>query len=239
MKTSLLDQLQAARAQKKPTVLVTDLTSGSQALVIEDDLYGDLELDSAAMSELAQTRANDRSRTIKSEGADGHRLFMHVFNPPKRLVIVGAVHIAQSLAPMAVLAGYDVTVVDPRGTFASEQRFPGVAVADGWPDDALETLALDRRTAVVALTHDPKLDDPALTVALRSDAFYIGALGSRRTHAQRLDRLRESGRSDVELERIHGPVGLNIGATSPAEIALSILGQMTQELHVSKSDHPA
>ncbi len=239
MKTSLLDQLQAARAQKKPTVLVTDLTSGSQALVIEDDLYGDLELDSAAMSELAQTRANDRSRTIKSEGADGHRLFMHVFNPPKRLVIVGAVHIAQSLAPMAVLAGYDVTVVDPRGTFASEQRFPGVAVADGWPDDALETLALDRRTAVVALTHDPKLDDPALTVALRSDAFYIGALGSRRTHAQRLDRLRESGRSDVELKRIHGPVGLNIGATSPAEIALSILGQMTQELHVSKSDHPA
>ena len=239
MKTSLLDQLQAARAQKKPTVLVTDLTSGSQALVIEDDLYGDLELDSAAMSELAQTRANDRSRTIKSEGADGHRLFMHVFNPPKRLVIVGAVHIAQSLAPMAVLAGYDVTVVDPRGTFASEQRFPGVAVADGWPDDALETLALDRRTAVVALTHDPKLDDPALTVALRSDAFYIGALGSRRIHAQRLDRLRESGRSDVELERIHGPVGLNIGATSPAEIALSILGQMTQELHVSKSDHPA
>ena len=239
MRAALLESLQTTRAQKQPAVLVTDLTSGSQALLIGDDRSGDLDLDPMTLTEVERTRADDRSRTILPEDADGRRLFIHVFNPPKRLVIVGAVHIAQSLAPMAVLAGYDVTVVDPRGTFASDERFPGVELADGWPDDALEKLAPDRRTAVVALTHDPKLDDPALTVALRSEAFYIGALGSRRTHAQRLDRLRESGNSEDELKRIHGPVGLDIGAVSPAEIALSILGQMTQELHVTGSDRPA
>ena len=239
MKLALLDRLQAARARKQPALLVTDLTTGSQALLIGDERFGDLDLDPATMADAAQTRADDRSRMIQPAATDGHRLFMHVFNPPKRLIIVGAVHIAQSLAPMAVLAGYDVTVVDPRGTFASDQRFPGIALADGWPDDALEGLAPDRRTAIVALTHDPKLDDPALTVALRSDAFYIGALGSRRTHAQRLDRLRESGCPEDGLKRIHGPVGLDIGATSPAEIALSILGQMTQQLHLTKADRPA
>ncbi len=239
MKLTLLDSLQAARARKQPAVLVTDLTIGSQALLIGEDQIGDLELNPATMTEVARARADDRSRTIQSADADGHRLFIHVFNSPKRLIIVGAVHIAQSLAPMAVLAGYDVTVVDPRGTFASDERFPGVALADGWPDDALEALAPDRRTAIVTLTHDPKLDDPALTVALRSDAFYIGALGSKRTHAQRLDRLRESGCSEDHFKRIHGPVGLDIGATSPAEIALSILGQITQQLHQMKTDRPA
>ena len=239
MKSALLDSLQAARARKQSAVLVTDLTAGSQALLIAEDQFGDLELDPAIMTEVEQAQADDRSRTIQSNDPDGHRLFVHVFNPPKRLIVVGAVHIAQSLAPMAVLAGYDVTVVDPRGTFASDERFPGVALADGWPDDALEALAPDWRTAIVTLTHDPKLDDPALTVALRSDAFYIGALGSKRTHAQRLDRLRESGCSENHFTRIHGPVGLDIGATSPAEIALSILGQITQQLHLMKTDRPA
>jgi xanthine dehydrogenase accessory factor len=132
-----------------------------------------------------------------------------------------------------------VTVVDPRGTFATAQRFPGVTLAQGWPDEELEKLAPDRRTAVVTLTHDPKLDDPALNSALASEAFYIGALGSSRTHGQRLERLREVGRSEEELNRIHGPVGLNIGSISPAEIAVSILGQMTQVLHIPLSERAA
>ncbi len=146
------------------------------------------------------------------------------------MIVVGAVHIAQALVPMARLAGYEVVVVDPRRTLASIERFPNVAVTTDWPDEALTTLAPDRRTAVVALTHDPKLDDPALAAALASDAFYIGALGSRRTQASRLARLREMGFSDHDLSRIHGPIGLPVGATSPAEIAISILGQVTQVL---------
>jgi xanthine dehydrogenase accessory factor len=153
-----------------------------------------------------------------------------VFNPPLRLVVVGAVHIAQTLVPMAGLAGYDVTVVDPRRAFASDARFPGVDVRQDWPDEALEALEPDARTAVVTLTHDPKLDDPALDVALRSDAFYIGALGSKRTHAGRRERLTELGHDARALDRIHGPAGLAIGAVSPAEIALSVMAEMTQVL---------
>ncbi len=170
----------------------------------------------------------DRSGRIEDGGA---ALFVQVFNPPARLIVVGAVHIAQPLVPMAALAGDAVTVVDPRGAFATDRRFPGVSLTDDWPDQALAALAPDRRTAVVTLTHDPKLDDPALMAALRSEAFYIGALGSRRTHAARLERLREAGFDDTELARIHGPVGLSIGARSPAEIAVSILAQITEVAH--------
>jgi xanthine dehydrogenase accessory factor len=140
------------------------------------------------------------------------------------------VHIAQTLVPMASLAGYDVTVVDPRRAFASDARFPGVDVRQDWPDEALEALAPDARTAVVTLTHDPKLDDPALDVALRSEVFYIGALGSKRTHAGRLERLAELGHDPSNLERIHGPAGLAIGAVSPAEIALAVIAEITQVL---------
>ena len=153
-----------------------------------------------------------------------------MFNPPLRLIVVGAVHIAQALVPMASLTGYDVTVVDPRRAFASDARFPGVAVRQDWPDEALEELRPDARAAVITLTHDPKLDDPALDVALRSDAFYIAALGSKRTHAARLERLAGLGHDAATLGRIFGPAGLPIGAVSPAEIALSIMAEMTQVL---------
>jgi xanthine dehydrogenase accessory factor len=150
--------------------------------------------------------AHRQDRSVAADTSVG-RVFLQVFNPPLRLVIVGAVHIAQALVPMAALAGYAVTVVDPRRSFATDERFPDVAVSTDWPDEALESLAPDRRTAVVTLTHDPKLDDPALLVAVRSEAFYVGALGSRRTHAKRLDRLREQGADDAALARIRGPAG--------------------------------
>jgi xanthine dehydrogenase accessory factor len=160
-------------------------------------------------------------------------LFIEVFNPPLRLILVGAVHIAQKLAPMARLADYEVTVVDPRRAFATDSRFPSVDLRHDWPDDALKALDPDRRTAVITLTHDPKLDDPALVQALNSPCFYIGALGSTRTHAKRLERLAQEGFSEVQLERIHGPLGLPLGGRAPAEIALAAMAQMTQVLHGS------
>jgi xanthine dehydrogenase accessory factor len=171
--------------------------------------------------------------------ADGGRYFLQVQIPPRRLIAIGAVHIAQSLVPMAAIAGFAVTVIDPRGAFATELRFPGVSLSTEWPDDALTALDPDRRTAIVTLTHDPKLDDPALSVALRSDAFYIGALGSKRTHARRVERLREAGFTDKDIARIHAPIGLNIGAVSPAEISLSILGEITQVLHTPAKEQAA
>jgi xanthine dehydrogenase accessory factor len=159
------------------------------------------------------------------------QLFVQAFNPPRRLVIVGAVHFAQSLAPMAALTGYAVAVIDPRRAFATDARFPDFTLLSDWPDEAMERLKPDNRTAVVTLTHDPKLDDPALQVALRSEAFYIGALGSKRTHAARCERLRAAGLADSDLARIHGPAGLAIGAKSPAEIAISVMAQMTAARH--------
>jgi len=161
--------------------------------------------------------------------ADGET-FVAIHNPPLRLIIVGAVHIAQALVPMARITGYDPILIDPRESFASEARFPGETVLHDWPDEGLRALGLDLRTALVLLTHDPKLDDPALIEALRSDVFYIGALGSTRTHAKRLDRLTEAGFSEAEIGRIHGPIGLDIGAAGPSEIAVSILAEMTRVL---------
>ncbi|MHA1109259.1 MAG: XdhC family protein, partial [Alphaproteobacteria bacterium] len=158
-------------------------------------------------------------------------VFLHVCNPSLRFIIVGAVHIAQPLARMAALADYDVTVVDPRGSFATDDRFPGVTLKSDWPDEAMTEICPDRRTAIVTLTHDPKLDDPALSVAIRSEAFYIGSLGSRKTHAARVGRLKEDGFTDDEIGRIHGPVGLDLGGRSPAEVAVSILAQVTATLH--------
>ncbi|MFX0544531.1 XdhC family protein [Roseovarius sp. S1116L3] len=172
----------------------------------------------------------NRFRMDRSGFAEDGETFVAIHNPPLRLIVVGAVHIAQALVPMARQVGYDPTVIDPRAAFASAARFPGVTLMDEWPDDGVRALGLDGRTALVLLTHDPKLDDPALTEALRSDVFYIGALGSSRTHAARLDRMRDAGFSDTDLARIHGPVGLDIAAAGPAEIALSILAQMTQVL---------
>ncbi|RXV64306.1 XdhC/CoxI family protein [Roseovarius sp. A46] len=171
-----------------------------------------------------------RFRMDRSGFEEDGETFVAIHNPPLRLIVVGAVHIAQALVPMARIAGFDPVVIDPRESFASEARFPGETVLDDWPDEGLRALGLDGRTALVLLTHDPKLDDPALGEALRSEVFYIGALGSTRTHAKRVARLTDAGFSEVEIARIHGPIGLDIGAAGPAEIAVSILAQMTQVL---------
>ena len=227
MRGSILERLVKDRAAKIPVVLVTDLASGAQALVYMREVAGDLPLDPDAVMRAREALQADQSSTIE---AGGRRLFLHVQNPPLRLIVVGAVHIAQALAPMSALAGYSVTIIDPRRAFATDARFPDVALIGEWPDEAMATMTLDRRTAVVTLTHDPKVDDPALQTALKSDAFYVGALGSKRTHAARLGRLKSAGFSDADCARIHGPVGLDIGALSPAEIAVSILAHITAVL---------
>jgi xanthine dehydrogenase accessory factor len=230
MKRQVIDAVVKARADKRPLALVTNLKSGAQSIVTNTEITGDLALDGATVGAAREALRHNRSGSIKvGDGA----LFVHVFNPPLRLVIVGAVHIAQALAPIAALAGYDVTVIDPRGAFATEARFPGVTLTDEWPDDAMKRLAPDARTAVVTLTHDPKLDDPALQIALRSEAFYIGSLGSKKTHASRLQRLTEAGFTPAEMARIHGPIGLPLGGRAPAEIAIAVMAQVIQALHAA------
>ena len=216
MTPALLAALQAARADKRPTVLATRLPDGAQTL-LPDPAHP--ELAEPARQALAAERSGTHT-------VDGATWFLHAYNPPARIVIVGAVHIAQALVPLAVQLAYGVVVVDPRRAFATDERFPGVSVSTDWPDEAMDTLRPDSRTAIVTLTHDPKLDDPALDRALKSDAFYIGALGSRRTHASRLERLRALGHDEAALARIRGPVGLNVGAVTAPEIALSILAQI-------------
>jgi xanthine dehydrogenase accessory factor len=228
LKLLLLRKALAAQTSGAAAALVTDLASGAQAFVEGGRAEGPLALDAALLGEIGRAIAEDRSRTI--DAAAG-RLFVEVYNPPLRCLVVGAAHIAQPLTRMAALAGYAVTVVDPRSAFATEERFPGVTLSTEWPDEAFAKLRPDHRTAVVTLTHDPKIDDPALIAALRSDSFYIGALGSRRTHAARLARLKEAGFGEAELQRILGPVGLDIGAVSPAEIAVSILAQIIEKRH--------
>lgn len=239
MKRAILDRLQAARAAKRPAALVTDLRDGRQLLWTDGETSGELALDAGQLEAVAAAMAEDRSGPLPENPG----LFVHVYNPPLRLLVVGAVHISQALVPMAQLAGYEVVVVDPRKAWANAERFPDVQLIDAWPDEAMTALAPDHRSAVVVLTHDPKLDDPALGVALRSPAFYVGALGSRRTHARRIERLREQGLGDAEIARIHAPIGLAIGARSPAEIALSIMAQITQVLHrvppLVKAEQPA
>jgi xanthine dehydrogenase accessory factor len=224
---STLDRLLEARGAKRPAAHLRWLQHGDEALVVAGEAVVGGPLPQAVLDAVRSAHRRDQGTTIETERGP---LFIQVFNPPLRLIVVGAVHIAQSLVPMASLAGYDVTVVDPRRAFASDARFPGVDVREDWPDEALEELKPDARTAVVTLTHDPKLDDPALDVALRSEAFYIAALGSRRTHGARLERLRELGHDPATLERIYGPAGLSIGAVSPAEIALSVMAEMIQVL---------
>jgi xanthine dehydrogenase accessory factor len=227
MKSAILERLLKDRAAKQAVVLVTELQSGAQMLVYRREVFGDLTLDGDALVRIRESLEADESGTLE---LGGKRLFLQVQNPPLRLIIIGAVHIAQTLAPMAALAGYTVAIVDPRRAFATDARFPDVKLIGEWPDEAMATMKLDRRTAVVTLTHDPKLDDPALQTALKADVFYVGALGSRKTHAARLGRLKAAGFSDADGARIHGPVGLDIGALSPAEIAVSILAQITAVL---------
>jgi xanthine dehydrogenase accessory factor len=227
MKGRILDRVVAAEREHRSVALATELATGRQLLLDGDHAEGDLALDDAALGALKEVWRSGRNRTI--EAAAG-RIFVEVLTPPHRCFIVGAVHIAQPLAQMLAMVDYAVTVIDPRGAFATEARFPGVELVTEWPDEALERLRPDRGSALVALTHDPKLDDPALAAALRSDCFYIGALGSRRNHAGRCARLKELGFADADLARIHGPIGLPIGAVSPAEVAVSIVAEMTQIL---------
>ena len=231
MKLQYLDRAVAASRAGKPAAIATNMTSGLQSLIEGSEVTGNLKIDGAIQSGIAKALADDRSMTI--ETPDG-AVFIEVFNPPLRCFIVGAVHIAQPLARMAAELGYKVTVVDPRTAFATDARFPEIELSTEWPDEALARLKPDKRSAIITLTHDPKLDDPALSEALKSQAFYIGALGSRRTHASRLKRLAEAGFNEAELACIHGPVGLNIGAISPAEIAVAIMGQVTTVLRADR-----
>ncbi|MGP3697718.1 XdhC family protein [Rhodobacter sp. NSM] len=208
----LLAELVDARAAKRPVAMLVNVESGEHRLLGPED-----------------PRAAARLRSDRS-GLEEDGWFIGVHNPPLRLIVVGAVHIAQPLLAMARIAGYQPTLVDPRSAFGSAERFPGETILEDWPDEALDRLAPDGRTAVVTLTHDPKLDDPAILAAFSSPAFYIGCLGSPRTHGKRLDRLRAAGVAEEQIARIHAPVGLDIGARSPAEIALSILAQITERL---------
>ena len=236
MKSEILAAVIGARAAKIPAALVTDLESGAQTLVTDGAPAGDIAMTEALRVFVGHALADDRGATLDT---GGKRYFIQVFNPPRRLIVIGAVHITQTLAPMAALSGYAVSVIDPRGAFATGARFPGVELIHEWPAEAMEALDIDRRTAIVTLTHDPKLDDPALRVALGRDPFYIGCLGNRKTHAGRLQRLREAGFDGDALARLHGPIGLDIGAISPAEISLAILGEMTKVLHARPAEAAA
>jgi xanthine dehydrogenase accessory factor len=224
VKLDILHALNAERAARRAVVLVTNVESGEQRLVKSIDVSKD------ALSDLLEKRLR-MAKSGMEETPQG-RVFLTVYVPSPRLVITGAVHISQTLAPIGQMLGYDVTIVDPRTAFATVERFPDVKVVAEWPDVALPPLNIDRYTAFVALTHDPKIDDPALIHALKRDCFYIGALGSKKTHAKRIARLNDAGLSESDIVRIHAPIGLSIGAISPAEIAVSIMAEITQRLRV-------
>jgi xanthine dehydrogenase accessory factor len=222
MRLNLLSDLNAERAARRAAILVTEVASGEQRLVRETEVGGD-----PLSEELEDALRRGKSGLVER---DARQFFLTVQAPPVRVIVIGAVHISQALAPMARVLDLDVTIIDPRTAFATPERFPDVPVLAEWPDAVLPEIRVDRYTAVVALTHDPKIDDPALTAALRSDCFYIGALGSRKTHERRVQRLTSSGFSEVDLSRIHAPIGLDIGAVSPAEIAVSILAEIVATL---------
>ncbi|HEX2653397.1 MAG TPA: XdhC family protein [Xanthobacteraceae bacterium] len=224
MRLDILSALNAERAERRAAVVVTDVASGEQRIVRASEITSD------PLKDVLEERMRTGKSGLVEVGE--RRLFLTVHVPPPRLVITGAVHISQALAPMARLVGYDVVIVDPRTAFASAERFPDVRVIAEWPDKALPSLAVDRYTAFVALTHDPKIDDPALLYALNRDCFYIGALGSRKTHGRRVEGLKAQGMSDAALARIHAPIGLDIGAISPAEIAVSIMAEITARLRL-------
>ena len=225
MKLEILKTLNAERAARRSAVVVTDVATGGQRLVKAAEVARD-----PLKEQIEKHIRRGKSGMVESPAG---KVFLTVHVPPPQLVITGAVHISQALAPIARLLGYDVTIVDPRTAFASIERFPDVKMIAEWPDVALPPLGIDRYTAFVALTHDPKIDDPALTHALARDCFYIGALGSKKTHARRIERLKAQGLSDGALARIHAPIGLAIGAVSPSEIAVAIMGEITAELRQS------
>jgi xanthine dehydrogenase accessory factor len=224
MKLATLAELNAERAARRPAILITEVATGEQRLVKAKDIAAD-----PLRTELSAHLRMGKSGMVE---VGATRLFLNVYAPTARLVIIGAVHISQALAPIARALGYDVTVVDPRTAFASPERFPDVPLLAEWPDVALPPLNIDHYTAFVALTHDPKIDDPALLHAFARDCFYIGALGSRKTHAKRGERLRAQGATEADIGRIHAPIGLAIGAVSPSEIAVSIMAQITAALRL-------
>jgi len=227
MRLDILSALNAERTARRGVIVVTETQGGKQRLVKGEDAARD-PLKDALLKHL-------RSGTSGMEETPEGRVFLTVHVPPPRLVITGAVHISQALAPMARMLNYDVTIVDPRTAFASPERFPDMTVIAQWPDTALPPLGIDRYTAFVALTHDPKIDDPALTHALSRDCFYIGALGSKKTHGRRVERLKGQGVTDAQIARIHAPIGLAIGAVSPSEIAVAIMAQITASLRQPES----
>jgi len=224
MKLDILKTLNEERSARRAAIVVTHQETGQQRLVKGTEAATD------PLADVLGKRLRSGKSGIEEDTPEG-RVFLTVHVPPPRLVITGAVHISQALAPIGKMLDYDVTIVDPRTAFATPERFPDVNVIAEWPDVALPPIGIDRYTAFVALTHDPKIDDPGLILALKSDCFYIGALGSRKTHARRLERLKtEHGFGDNDVGRIHAPIGLNIGAVSPAEIAVAIMGEITESL---------
>ncbi len=228
MKLETLSEVNAERAARRPVIVVTDISNGVQRLVKAADFAAD-----PLHAELDRQLRMGKSAMIET---DGKKLFLNVYAPTARLVIIGAVHISQALAPLARSLDYDVTVIDPRTAFASPERFPDVSLVAEWPDVALPPLNIDHYTAFVAVTHDPKIDDPALLHAFERGCFYIGALGSRKTNAKRGDRLKAQGATDADLAKIHAPIGLNIGAVSPSEIAVAIMAEITAELRLPKGN---
>ena len=224
MKSEVLQQVLEARAGREAIAVITRLAGGEQRIVRRSALAGD------AFAEQLETGFRfDKSQVAELEGDE---YFIDIHNPPLKMIIVGAVHIAQALIPIAQATGFHVVVIDPRGAFATEARFPGVELHEEWPDEVLDGIGIDARTAVIALTHDPKIDDPALTMALNAEPFYVGALGSKRTHAGRLERLEANGLTAAKLGRINGPIGLNIGAKGQAEIAVAIMGKVIEQLRL-------
>jgi xanthine dehydrogenase accessory factor len=230
MKIALLSSMNVERAKRCAAVLVTDLDSGEQRLVKATQLKKD-----PLAAALGDQLRLGKSGTVEESG---RRYFLTVHSPPVRIMVTGAVHISQALAPMAKILDFEVAIVDPRTAFASPERFPDVALHPVWPDVYLRQHPLDRYTALVALTHDPKIDDVALIAALKADCFYVGALGSKRTHAKRAERLMEAGLGDADIARIAAPIGLDIGAATPAEIALATLAQLIAALRKSEAALP-
>ena len=224
MKLNTLKEINAERAARRPVIVITDTENGEQRLVKAKDFAAD-----PLSNELNKALRMGKSTNVE---VGGKKLFLNVYAPTAKLVIVGAVHISQALAPLARALDYDVTIVDPRTAFASPERFPDVPLVAEWPDVALPPLNIDHYTAFVALTHDPKIDDPALLHAFQRECFYIGALGSRKTHAKRAERLRTQGAKENDIARIHAPIGLAIGAVSPSEIAVSIMAEITAQLRL-------
>jgi xanthine dehydrogenase accessory factor len=231
VKLATLAELNAERAARRPVIVVTDTENGEQRLVKAKDFAAD-----PLSAELDKALRMGKSANVE---VGGKKLFLNVYAPTARLVVIGAVHISQALAPIAQSLGYDVTIVDPRTAFASPERFPDVPLIAEWPDVALPPLNIDHYTAFVALTHDPKIDDPALLHAFQRDCFYIGALGSRKTHAKRGERLRAQGAKESDIARIHAPIGLAIGAVSPSEIAVSIMAEITAQLRLPPKEKEA